>query len=262
MWLTLLAQNKNPLLFCWEPGLKRRCTLLVQGERRSRLGAPEQSQQAAPRLSGRRPPTGAERGLLLLLLIAASVAAVHLAPTYTGAFQHMRVHTGRRAQQHSMGLGDAADAGASAGSGSGEHHSGITRTLSFDVCHGFGHQRLSLLSGAALPAAVAAEPARRFQAVAELSQWHPALPSPSLACLSAALRPLPPALPGLAGMVLAVDLNRTMVLPHWLLNGTKGPGSAVFGCVALAGAWGAGGSGHCPIALRARSPVEEAQLQA
>ena len=152
--------KQDPLLFCWEPGLTRRCTLLVQGERRSRLGAPEQSQQAAPRLSGRRPPTGAERGLLLLLLIAASVAAVHLAPTYTGAFQHMRVHTGRRAQQHSMGLGDAADAGASAGSGSGEHHSGITRTLSFDVCHGFGHQRLSLLSGAALPAAVAAEPAR------------------------------------------------------------------------------------------------------
>ena len=63
-------------------------------------------------------------------------------------------------------------------------------------------------------------------------------------------------------MVLAVELNRTMVLPRWLLNGTKGPGSAGFGCVVLAGAWGAGGGRHCPIALRGRGPVEEAQSQA
>ena len=180
-WFALGAAHSNAVAHC-----------IVQGERRSRLGGAEQSQQAAPsRLSGRRPQTGAERGLLLLLLIAASVAAVHLAPTYAGAFQHMRVHSVRRAQRHSMGLGDAADSGASAGNG--EHHSGINRTLSFDVCHGFGHQRLSLLSGAAPHAAVAAEPARQAHPGGRRAlPWAPALPSLCLLKRCAALSNPPP----------------------------------------------------------------------
>ena len=99
-------------------------------------------------------------------------------------------------------------------------------TLSFQVCNGFANQRVAVLSGecrawgchgrgwvcspleaAGRRACAAAHRRRRPLAVA----LHP------LACLVST----PPACLRRAGVLIAAQLNRTVVLPRLLLNGTQ-----------------------------------------
>lgn len=118
------------------------------------------------------------------------------------------------------------------------------RTLSFGVCNGFANQRIALISGGArqsgdhkpgmqIPcctcvlACTAAEPSRRSQR----GLLHCTCNTPGLPLWMDNVRRVH------AGMILAVELGRTMVLPDLLLDGRKSKrGNTVpFGCVPLNG---------------------------
>lgn len=81
------------------------------------------------------------------------------------------------------------------------------RTLQFDLCNGFTNQRIALLSGE-----VGGEPCR---APAARAAREASLVAPPGHCLS----PSFPRCAHATGLVLAAELNRSMVLPDFLLDG-------------------------------------------
>jgi hypothetical protein len=93
----------------------------------------------------------------------------------------------------------------SQGSSSGDHYySGTSRTLSFDLCGGFAQQRVALLSGELF----------KLESYMDMS-------NAPVACLAQPTSLLA------AGIVLALELNRTMVLPSVVLDGTPAVNTSI-----------------------------------
>ena len=89
-------------------------------------------------------------------------------------------------------------------------YSGTQKTLAFQVCNGFTNQRLAFLSGAQhgivwTSHALGARLGAVLCSCIVCAAWCPGQRTLALC----------------AGMILAIELNRTMVLPHLLLNGSQ-----------------------------------------
>ena len=171
---------------------------------------------------GRRRSAPAGGTLVLLLVLGLFAAVLYVGPIYPSTVQQLHLHL--RLPQLAENMEQAAllakQRDLYAGGGGG----GVS-TLAFEVCSGFATQRVALVSGerwmspAQAPAAV---PCLRDAS----SQQGNTLPSscaphPWLADWPRQLAHCPPPPhPGPAGIVLAVELNRTMVLPRVVLDGS------------------------------------------
>ena len=175
-------------------------------------------------------PSGAPWVLLFLLAVVA-LACLRLAHFHPGALAHLhlrpprmpRRRVGLALEPHSSAL--PADSWAAKAGSNGPHYSGADKTLSFAVCGGFAQQRVALLSGEGVAAGGCASTLPRSGELEVVVRRGD--------CLR-------------AGLVLAVELNRTVVLPRLLFDGFPPVGhsnaSVAFGwvhpsCGVAAAAW-------------------------
>jgi hypothetical protein len=168
------------------------------------------SREEQGRRQGRRRGTsGGARMLLSLLLLAFCAALLYAGPIYPSSVQQLHLHLRlpQASQNLEVNLGGggfmAEDSVQSAVAAAVSRAS--TNTLSFEVCSGFAHQRVDIVFG---------EFHYAEGCHSALGRARPKHPSPGpqvsvlwpLFCYCA------------AGLVLAAELNRTLVLPRLLLD--------------------------------------------